>query len=434
MLWPQLKLDYVIVFIFLIAAGLPFSLCCATGRTLECVSVEEGHHLTLKAEAVADGFEKIVLTGSSGLEQEYLIEGVKKIPVGDERALFGSMISTRVPTRQDELLLEPGSYFEMYSKQDKGSPSGTAKTVFIFDHQKPASEILKLKTGKRIQNEHRKQGRILFRCGHFPEYLQTIERQSSVIASADPGLNRINDRHMRDLAERFAAAYVDHNLVFDNRFLGVEIWQNPFDMWVFQQMITELKPDVIIETGTAQGGSALFFATVLEKVNEHGRIITIEIDPDVDRNVSKARRFPVFSERVRIIKGDSVSKRALARVEELVEEIKTEKNARNDSSEQDLTVLVTLDSLHSAEHVLKELRLYSRFVSNGSYIVVQDTIIDQNPKFIDWFVRPWAKGSAAGPAQAVQEFLEENPGFQRDGRWEKYYFTFYPGGFLKKNR
>jgi cephalosporin hydroxylase len=190
---------------------------------------------------------------------------------------------------------------------------------------------------------------------------------------------------------------------------------------------------VIIETGTAHGGSALFFATMLEKVNPSGRVITIEIDPDVDNNVSEAQRFRVFSDNVRIIKGDSVSSQTLSQVQDVIEEIRTAKNSRERSSgQQDLAVLVTLDSLHSAEHVLEELRLYSRFVSTGSYIVVQDTIIDRNPKYIDWFVRPWTNGAAAGPAQAVRKFLEENPDFRSDRSWEKFYFTFYPGGFLKR--
>jgi cephalosporin hydroxylase len=430
-----LRIDYAIVSVILTGAGLFFPQCCAAGQTLECTGVEESHHFTLRAVPVAYGLEKIVLTGPSGIRHEYLVEGVKKIPVGDERALFGSLISAHVTGKQHELLLGPDSYFEMYAAQDRDRPPGSANTVFFFDHQKPASEILDLKTGKRIREEHLKQGRIPFRCGHFPEYLQYIEHRDSVTASTGMASSRILEKRMQGLAGKFASAYVDQNLVFDNRFLGVEVWQNPFDMWVFQQMITELKPDVIIETGTAHGGSALFFATILEKINPYGRIITVEIDPGVDSNVSKARSFPVFSERVRIIKGDSVSNRTLTQVQDLVDELETDKNARNGSSErQNLTVLVTLDSLHSAEHVLEELRLYSRFVSNGSYIVVQDTIIDQNPKFIDWFVRPWAKGSVAGPAQAVREFLEESPDFQRDKRWEKYYFTFYPGGFLKKIR
>jgi cephalosporin hydroxylase len=236
------------------------------------------------------------------------------------------------------------------------------------------------------------------------------------------------------LAADFTSAYIDHDLVFNNHFLGVEIWQNPFDMWVFQQMITELKPDVIIETGTAHGGSALFFAMMLEKLNPVGRVISVEIDPDVDNNISEARSFPVFRNRVSIIKGDSVSSQTLDRIQQAIEDIQRDKNAGRDSSDQqDLVVLVTLDSLHSAEHVLEELRVYSQFVSKGSYIVVQDTVIDSNPKFVDWFVLPWANGATAGPSQAVQEFLDKNTNFRRDKRWEKFYFTFYPGGFLKKS-
>ncbi len=428
-----MRVNYAILLIILTGAVSPWSEICAAERKLECQGVGKSRHFTLGSVSVAPGFEKVVLTGPSEIKHEYLVEGVRKIPVGDERALVGSMVSAHAADKQHELTLEPDSYFEMYESRDTGGSSAAENVVFVFDHHSPVSEILNLKTGERIRDEHSKKGRISLDCDQYPEYLQYIEQLDSVTASATPGWYSMREMRMQDLAARFASAYIDHNLVFNNRFLGVEIWQNPFDMWVFQQMITELRPDVIIETGTAHGGSALFFAVMLEKVNPSGRVITIEIDPDVDNNVRKARSFPVFSDRVRIIKGDSVSSRTLARVHEVIEEVWTDKNAgMGSSAQQDLTVLVTLDSLHSAEHVLEELRLYSRFVSKGSYIVVQDTIIDRNPKFVDWFVRPWAKGAAAGPSQAVLEFLEENAEFRPDKRWEKFYFTFYPGGFLKK--
>jgi cephalosporin hydroxylase len=138
---------------------------------------------------------------------------------------------------------------------------------------------------------------------------------------------------------------------------------------------------------------------------------------------------------VNVVKGDSVSADTIGRIRSLIDKVKKEKQARNGATDdQELVVLVTLDSLHSAKHVLKELELYSQFVSPGSYIVVQDTIIDKKKKYFDWFVRPWSVNPKSGPGQATRIFLKENQDFQSDSQWEKYYFTFYPGGFLKRIR
>jgi len=428
-----LKIDNTTIFVVLAGIMLPFSQCYAAVQSLQCKSIEQEQHFTLNTFSVTGDIEKVIVTDSKGSSYEYLVEGIKKIPVGDEKALYGSLIPANETQRPGEIILEPDSYFEMYVTQERNRKTGSENTVFIFDHQKLAVEILNLETGKRVRDERVQQGRIALHCNHFTEYLQYIESRGP--GDTDQAWKRIIEQRMVALSGQFVTAYIDNNLVFDNRFLGAEIWQNPFDMWVFQQMITQLKPDVIIETGTSHGGSTLFFATILEKVNPYGQIISIEIDPDVDRNISKARSYPVFSKSVRMIKGDSVSDNTITQIQNIIDELVTEKNNRMGTAEQqDFTVMVTLDSLHSAEHVLQELKLYSRFVNMGSYIVVQDTIIDHNPKYVDWFVRPWAKGSTAGPAQAVAEFLVENSNFQRDRQWEKYYFTFYPGGFLKKTR
>lgn len=430
-----MKVDQAITILFLFSIVLPISASLAKSRTLDCVGINESQNFTLKAVSINDHFKKIVFTHSSGERWEYLVEGIKKIPVGNEKALFGSLLVTPNIHKKQELMLEPDNNFEMYNELSTDRPHGSANTIFIFNHHKPALEILNLQTGKRTQSKSNSQGRIAFVCDNFPDYLRYIELIDPKINHAELAWNRIIESRMRAVSEKFTTAYIDNNLVFDNQFMGVETWQNPFDMWIFQQIISEIKPDVIIETGTAHGGSTLFFSTILEKVNPHGQIITVEIDPEVDKNIQKARSFPVFNEHVRLIKGDSVSSQTINQIQHIIDELTIEKNARNGSTEKSaLKVLITLDSLHSTEHVQKELKLYSKFVSDGSYIVVQDTIIDQNPKFLDWFVRPWVQGATAGPAVAVADFLEANSEFQSDRRWEKYYFTFYRGGFLRKMR
>jgi cephalosporin hydroxylase len=414
-------------FLVLLVAGIFFSCSSQAAQKLDCKSSNKNPYYELKAVSITDGYEKIVLTHPDRNKYEYLIEGARKIPVGDELALFGTMISNPVEVINYNLTLVPDNRFEMYAVITKGQSTVLENTAFFFDHQNLGPEKLNLKTGKRTNNKSPHQGSLYFQCANFSRYLESIQHHYQGLI--------IDDGNIQEIATRFTSAYIDHKLVFDNRFLGVEIWQNPFDIWIFQQMITELKPDVIVETGTAHAGSALFFATILEKINPGGRIITVEIDPDVEKNTAKARNYAVFSKMVNVVKGDSVSADTIERIRILIDIAKKEKQSRKGvTDDQALVVLVTLDSLHSTKHVLKELELYSQFVSPGSYIVVQDTIIDKKKKYFDWFVRPWSVDPESGPGQATRIFLGENQNFKNDSQWEKYYFTFYPGGFLKRIR
>jgi cephalosporin hydroxylase len=125
----------------------------------------------------------------------------------------------------------------------------------------------------------------------------------------------------------------------------VQSIQFPADNWVMQEIITKTRPEVIIETGTAKGGTTLFYATILEQL-KGGRIITVDID-DHDPKVTE---FAPWKERVQFIKGSSVAP-------EVFDQIKAQVQGRR--------VMVTLDSEHTKEHVLKELELYSTLVPRG---------------------------------------------------------------------
>jgi cephalosporin hydroxylase len=196
------------------------------------------------------------------------------------------------------------------------------------------------------------------------------------------------------------------NITFDSHFLGVQSIQFPADNWVMQEIITETRPEVIIETGTAKGGTTLFYATILEQL-KGGRIITVDID-DHDPKVTE---FAPWKERVQFIKGSSVAP-------EVFDQIKAQVQGRN--------VMVTLDSEHTKEHVLKELELYSTLVPVDGYLVVQDTHLNGHP--VAW---PRLE-KTGGPMEAVQEFLKTNKNFEVDRSREKHLVTQNPSGFLRR--
>ena len=198
-----------------------------------------------------------------------------------------------------------------------------------------------------------------------------------------------------------------HKLYYDARertwknttWLGVGVQKCPLDLWVYQEILFELRPDVIVETGTAAGGSALFLATVCDLMR-HGTVVTVDIEEPPERPVHR---------RIRYVLGSSVS-------EETVGEVR-------DGIAERAKVMVILDSDHSRDHVLAELRLYSKLVSTGQYLIVEDTNINGRP------VRP---DFGPGPAEAVSDFLAETDAFEIDREREKFLMTFNPDGFLRK--
>jgi cephalosporin hydroxylase len=178
--------------------------------------------------------------------------------------------------------------------------------------------------------------------------------------------------------------------------LGISTEKCPFDMWVYQEMIYETKPEVIIETGTRHGGSALFFAHICGLVGK-GEVITIDIN-----------ECDISHPRVTKIIGSSVSNEVINKVKEIV---------------SDKTAMVILDSDHSKNHVLKEMELYSSFVSVGNYLVVEDTNINGHPVLPSF---------GEGPMEAVREFFKNRKDFEVDQSREKFLVTFFPKGFLRR--
>lgn len=188
-----------------------------------------------------------------------------------------------------------------------------------------------------------------------------------------------------------------------SRWLGIETLQNPTDAWVTQEILQEVKPDFVVEAGTYKGGSALYWAQVLEQVNPEGRVITI----DVEDRTSDAARQPLWQRRVDFLLGSSTDPAIAAEVSRRVAGGK---------------VLVILDSLHTHDHVKAELEAYAPLVSEGSYLVVQDTGV--------WRPAP----SPERAARAVAEFLEANDAFVADRARERFLITNNPSGYLKRIR
>jgi len=185
---------------------------------------------------------------------------------------------------------------------------------------------------------------------------------------------------------------------------GVQIQQTPTDMWMVQEIISELEPDFLIETGTLRGGSALYYATVLQGLDSAAKIITVDIEDQIDR----ALEFPVFRSRVIPLVGDSVGPETIQRIADLV---------------QDRPALVLLDSDHHKDHVLKEMRLYSRFVPVGGYMIVFDTDLNGHPVTPEF---------GPGPMEAVEEFLRTDDRFVSDSSREKFLLTMCAKGYLKR--
>jgi cephalosporin hydroxylase len=189
--------------------------------------------------------------------------------------------------------------------------------------------------------------------------------------------------------------------------LGVKTLKNPCDMWMIQQIICEATPDYIIEAGTNNGGSALYFAQILDGLGlDKSKVITI----DIEDFCHETAKLPLWKKKVEFIRGSSIDPEIVARIGQRV---------------QGKKVLVDLDSDHHRNHVFQEMMAYAPMVTPGSYLVVEDTNIDGVP------VRP---DFGPGPMAAVHDFLNTDLGntFIQDVSREAMILTFFPGGWLKK--
>jgi cephalosporin hydroxylase len=205
----------------------------------------------------------------------------------------------------------------------------------------------------------------------------------------------------------------NYNYSYNFKWLGRPIIQYPQDMLALQELVWEIQPDLIIETGIAHGGSLIFFASMLELLGGDGEVLGIDIDIRA-HNRTEIESHRMFK-RITMIEGSSIG-------DEIMEQVR-------EAAAGKAKVMVILDSNHTHEHVLKELELYSPLVTANSYLVVMDTVVEDMPpdSFPD---RPWGKGN--NPKTAVWDFLKTTDRFEIDTMISnKLLLSVAPDGYLR---
>lgn len=222
------------------------------------------------------------------------------------------------------------------------------------------------------------------------------------------------DEELRGQTREWMAAATRYEYSYHFTWLGRPVIQFPQDIVATQEIIWRVRPDLIVETGIARGGSLVFSASMLELLGGDGLVVGVDVDIR-EHNRAEIECHPL-SKRIKMIQGSSVD-------EEVVRRVAAHAEGRQ-------TVLVMLDSNHTHEHVLRELELYSPLVTPGSYLIVYDTLVEEMPEGM-YPNRPWGRGD--NPLTAVREFLARGSDFEVDREVEaKLLITVAPGGYLRR--
>ncbi len=209
---------------------------------------------------------------------------------------------------------------------------------------------------------------------------------------------RIGRRLDRAAVSRAHDVFYASNAWTQATWLGSQALKNPLDLWVYQEIMAETRPDVVIETGTYRGGSAHFLASVCDLLGS-GEVVSIDIEPQRDD-------YPEHPRITYLAGRSSTDPDVLAEVRERVGGRRT---------------MIVLDSDHSQAHVDAELEAYAPFVPVGCYLIVEDSNIGQ--------IRP---DLMPGPLQSIEKFLASRSDFVIDHEREKFLLTFNPSGYLKR--
>lgn len=243
-----------------------------------------------------------------------------------------------------------------------------------------------------------------------PKPIVTREEFSRIQRDAAVGMAR--DQDLLHAARDVLARADSHRWLHQNTWMGEPVLNLPQDMFALQDIIWRTRPEFIIEIGVAWGGGMLFHSTLLEVLGG-GKVIGVDIfiPPDLrERLASHA----TLSRRIELIEGSSIAPETVERVRSIVGASRR--------------TLVVLDSHHTHDHVLAELRAYAPLVGRGCYLVAGDTIVEHiaAPAHRP---RPWGPGN--NPATAVKAFLSECPRFAVDQDLERrLLLSCHPGGYL----
>lgn len=240
----------------------------------------------------------------------------------------------------------------------------------------------------------------------------------------------LHDKPFQELSRDWLQASMSKRYVYNYDWMGRPIIQYPQDMVAIQQLVWSVRPDLIIETGIAHGGSLILSASLLALLDmcdaidagvsidpklSHRKVIGVDIDIR-PHNRAAIEAHPMSS-RIEMIQGSAIAP-------EVVDQVRASANGYK-------KVMVFLDSMHTHDHVIGELDAYGSMVSAGSYCVVFDTFVDDMPPkfFAD---RPWDVGN--NPKTAVKQWLVDHPDFVVDKEMEaRLMVTVAPGGFLKRS-
>ena len=212
-------------------------------------------------------------------------------------------------------------------------------------------------------------------------------------------------------AEQRAIVNAFHELYFETwdgaqrplnvNWLGYRATKSPFDMWTYQEIVVETRPELIVESGTRLGGTSVFLATIFDLLGGDGRVLTVDVDSDA--------RLPKHP-RIDYLTGSSLDGPIIDRIRAAAAGKRT---------------MLILDSLHTAEHVGAELAAYADLVSVGCYLIVEDMNVNGHPVLPDY---------GPGPTEAVEAFLATTDRFVVDADRERFMLTLNPGGYLRRVR
>jgi len=250
-----------------------------------------------------------------------------------------------------------------------------------------------------------KTGTVIAGLKYYGQILFNILKMK--ISNSKNSSNKLNEKSgNQSTIDNFHLLYEsNHKQTYDNTYwMGIRSMKCPLDLWIYQEILFKTKPDIIIETGTNEGGTSLYLANICDLMN-NGEIITIDISSPKDKPEH---------ERVHYIHGDATSTKTIEKIHQLIDEMNIKTDAK---------IMVILDDEHSEDHVFQEMEIYGKIVTPGNYLIVEDTSMGGHPV--------WPELDS-GPMEAVERYMKINHDFEIDSNQEKFLLTFNPKGYLKK--